>query len=339
MQTPPEEGWRPAATWETLSQRAEMLGSLRRYFADNGVLEVETPLLASAGVTDPHIPGFITEPDNTGLNKAGKSRRYLNTSPEFAMKRLLAAGSGPIYQVCKAFRQGEQGRLHNPEFTLLEWYRPGFDHHQLMDEVATLVGVLIKGSRSSAPEQRGKEQRLSYAECFQNYLGIDPHEAEVPQLRACAQAQKLAPVTGLGDDDKDGWLDLLMSHCIQPHLGQGCMTFVYDYPVSQAALAKVRPDSPPVAERFELFMEGIELANGFHELQDAQEQRARFEVDLKQRQAKGLEPVVIDEYLLAALTAGLPDCAGVALGLDRLQVVFSDADQLKEIMGFPFERI
>lgn len=316
-----------------------MLARLRRYFADNGVLEVDTPLLARGGVTDPHIPSFAIAANYVGANKAGEARRYLNTSPEFAMKRLLAAGSGPIYQVCKAFRQGEQGRLHNPEFTLLEWYRPGFDHHQLMDEVATLVEILAEGCQSLRSGQRGQEQRLTYGECFQTWLGIDPYTAEAPQLQACAQEQELGPIAGLDDGDKDAWLDLLMSHCIQPHLGRGCLTFVYDYPASQAALAQVRPGAPAVAERFELFMEGVELANGFHELQDAQEQRARFEAELKQRQAQGLEPVAIDEYLLAALAAGLPDCAGVALGLDRLQMVLKGADQLQEVMAFPFDRI
>lgn len=296
-----------------------MLARLRGYFANAGVLEVETPLLASGGVPDPHIPSFRAED------------RYLNSSPEFAMKRLLAAGSGPIYQVCKAFRRGEQGGVHNPEFTLLEWYRLGFDHHRLMDDVAVLITLLAEDYRRFGPEQR-----LSYRACFQRQLQLDPHTAGVVQLRACAQAQGLTPA--LADDDRDGWLDLLMSHCIQPHLGQGRLSFVYDYPASQAALARVHPGPPAVAERFELFVDGVELANGFHELQDAEEQRSRFETDQARRQVEGLEGVVIDEYLLAALEAGLPACAGVALGLDRLLMVLTGASTLRDILAFPFDR-
>jgi lysyl-tRNA synthetase class 2 len=291
-------------------------------------LEVETPLLSQAGVTDLHIPSFTTLP-----GQAGESPRYLATSPEFAMKRLLAAGSGPIYQVCKAFRQGEQGRLHNPEFTLLEWYRPGFDHHRLMEDVAALITALATGFRPL-----GEMEKLSYGESFQRYLGIDPHNAQGGQLKACAQAQGLAPVVGLTDDDRDGWLDLLMSHCIQPQLGRGRLTFLYDYPASQAALAQVNPGPPPVAARFEVFVDGVELANGFHELQDASEQRARFHAECVRREQANMEPVVVDERLLSALAAGLPDCAGVALGLDRLQLVLTGVASLQQVLAFPFDR-
>lgn len=310
--------------------RAKLLSRVRQYFDDTGALEVETPLLTSATVPDPNIPSFST----SSVGKSpGESRRYLNTSPEFAMKRLLAAGSGPIYQTCKAFRQGEQGRLHNPEFTLLEWYRPGFDHHQLMDEVATLVKILTDAQRTFE-----QEERLTYGDCFQRYLGLDPYSADVPRLKRCANEQGLGPVSGLAEDDKDGWLDLLMGHCIQPNLGNNRLTFVYDYPQSQAALAIIRPGSPPVAERFELFVDGVELANGFHELQNAQEQRLRFENDLASRQTGGLEPVPIDGNLLAALEAGLPDCAGVAIGLDRLLLVLMRVSRLDDVITFPYER-
>ncbi|MBE9549755.1 MAG: EF-P lysine aminoacylase GenX, partial [Proteobacteria bacterium] len=262
-----------------MQQRAELLIRVRRYFAENGALEVETPLLASATTPDPNIPSFTTAVANPG-----DSRRYLNTSPEFAMKRLLAAGSGSIYQICKAFRQGERGGLHNPEFTLLEWYRPGFDHHRLMDEVAALVIGLAEGYRAF-----GTEERLTYGDCFQRYLELDPYAADVSCLKTRAEQQGLEINSGLADMGRDGWLDLLMSHCIQPHLGQNRLSFVYDYPASQAALARIRPGSPPVAERFELFLDGVELANGFHELQDAAEQRTRFEEELGRRQENGLE--------------------------------------------------
>lgn len=324
--------WRPSATLAVLRQRAALMDRLRRFFADKGVLEVETPLLATAGTTDPQIHSFETCYQGPG---AAQGRPlYLATSPEFAMKRLLAAGSGPIYQVCKAFRQGEAGRLHNPEFTLLEWYRPGFDHFQLMDEVEALVAELADGR---LPDKSA--ERLTYAELFQRHLGLDPHTADSEALARCAAGvPALAGISGL---DRDGWLDLLMSHVIQPRLGQECLTFVYHYPASQAALARIRqssPDAPAVAERFELFYRGVELANGFHELTDAAEQRARFERDQAQRQARGLAPVPMDEYLLAALDAGMPPCAGVALGLDRLLLVFNGLCQLPEVMAFPLDR-
>jgi lysyl-tRNA synthetase class 2 len=324
-----DKDWQPSALLEVIQQRAECLARVRRYFAENGVLEVETPLLVSATTPDPNIPSFSMAADNPG-----ESRRYLSTSPEFAMKRLLAAGFGPIYQVCKAFRQGEQGSLHNPEFTLLEWYRPGFDHHRLMDEVASLVLGLAEGYRTFEAEER-----LTYGDCFIRYLGIDPHVADVSHLRACAEDQGLGTDSGIAEADRDGWLDLLMSHCVQPNLGQGRLSFVYDYPASQAALAKISPGSPPVAERFELFIDGVELANGFHELQDAAEQRSRFGKELRHRQENGLEHVVIDEYFLASLEAGLPECAGVAVGLDRLLLVLTGARRLEDVMSFSFQRV
>ena len=324
--------WRPTATLEILRQRAELLKRLRRYFAQQCVLEVETPLLASAGTTDPHIPSFSFS-DTGSSGPDGATRRYLSTSPEFAMKRLLAAGSGPIYQVCKAFRQGEQGRHHNPEFSLLEWYRPGLDHHHLMQDVAALVGELAEGLREFGPVEY-----LSYHDCFQQQLGLDPHTATAQMLRDCAQKNGLPMVSGLADDDREAWLDLLMSLSVQPQLGLNHLCFVYDYPENQAALARVRPGNPAVAERFELFIDGIELANGFHELQDAEEQRARFEADLVQRQEAGLEAIVLDERLLSALAAGLPACAGVALGLDRLQMVLSGEQYLRDVLSFDYER-
>ena len=319
--------WRPTATLEALQQRAALLARLRRYFAEQGVLEVETPLLSAAGIPDPHIPSFTTTPGPDGT-----AARYLNTSPEFAMKRLLAAGSGAIYQVCKAFRRGELGSRHNPEFTLLEWYRPGFDHLRLMDEVDVLVRELADGLRPL-----GSTERFSYRECFERHLQIDPLTADVSALKACAQAQGVK-VSGMVDADRDDWCDLLLSHCIQPHLGKDRLTFIYDYPASQAALARIRPEDPPVAERFELFIDGIELANGFHELQDAHEQRARFETDLARRQAEKLELIPLDERLLEALKAGLPACAGVALGLDRLLLVLTGRGNLREILAFSYER-
>lgn len=332
-----EHDWRPTATPDALRQRAELLARVRAYFAEQDVLEVETPLISSSGIPDPHIPSFVVSSDS-GTDDASNEhsyyhRHYLNTSPEFAMKRLLAAGSGSIYQVCKAFRQGEQGKYHNPEFTLLEWYRLGFDHLRLMDDVEDLVRRLAAGIR-----QLGPTERLTYRECFQQHLGVDPLVADMSALRACAQAQGLGAVTGLAEDDRDGWLDLLMGHCVQPQLGQGRLTFVVDYPASQAALACIRPGVPPVAERFELFIDGVELANGYHELRDPEEQRTRFNADLARRQREHMEPMVVDERLLQALSSGLPRCAGVALGLDRLQLVLRQARRLDEVLAFPFDR-
>ena len=305
---------------------------LRRFFADRGVLEVETPLLSRAGTTDPQIQSFHTR--YTGPGAAHGRELYLATSPEFAMKRLLAAGSGPIYQVCKAFRQGESGALHNPEFTLLEWYRPGFDHFRLMDEVEALLVALADGRL-----REGDAERVSYAELFRRHLGLDPHQAGEAELARCAA--DFPALAGVGGLDRDGWLDLLMSHVIQPRLGLDRPVFVYHYPASQAALARVRPatgDRPAVAERFELFLGGVELANGFHELTDAAEQRRRFEGDARRRRALGLPPVPMDENLLAALQAGLPPCAGVALGVDRLLMTINGMTKLTEIIAFPIDR-
>ncbi len=282
--------------------------------------------MTSAAVTDPHIETYrVDDPQH------GKSR-YLHTSPEFAMKRLLATGSGSIYQVCKVFRQGEVGRRHNPEFTLLEWYRLGFDHQQLMTEVDELVRELLAGALTL-----GNTQRLAYRDAFVQYADVDPHTASINQLQQEIKAQGI-DVTGLNHTDKDAWLDVLMTHVIEPALPRDCPLFIYDYPASQAALARIRPEDPPVAERFELYINGMELANGFHELSDAQEQRRRFETDNKVRQAAGLAAMPLDEHFLAALEAGLPDCAGVALGLDRLVMLAAGANSISEVLTFDAEQ-
>ncbi len=308
------------------------MSRLRRFFAEKGVLEVETPLLSAAGTTDPQIHSFVTRYEGPGAAQ-GRSM-YLATSPEFAMKRLLAAGSGPIFQVCKAFRQGEAGRLHNPEFTMLEWYRPGFDHFQLMDEVEALM-VLLAGGRLSADAA----ERVTYAELFQRHLGLDPHTASADALARCAADNPA--LAGIADLSRDGWLDLLMSHVIQPNLGQDGLSFVYHYPASQAALARIReaaPDTPAVAERFELFYRGVELANGFNELTDSDAQRVRFEQNQARRQSENLPHIPMDEHLLMALQSGMPACAGVAVGLDRLLMVAEDFGGLADVLVFPIER-
>lgn len=323
--------WRPQADWETLRLRAWLLASIRAFFAARGVLEVDTPALSGAAVTDPYLACFVTH--YAGPRADGDSARYLQPSPEFPMKRLLAAGGGSIYQLAKVFRNGEAGRWHNPEFTLLEWYRVGFDHHRLMDEVAELAILLLRDGIALQPMEK-----LSYAEVFQRWLGLDPHAASVAELAACADRQGIAAPPGMPADRPAPWLDLLLSHCIEPRLGQGRLTFIYDYPAAQAALARVRPGEPAIAERFELYLNGVELANGFHELNDADEQRRRFQQDNRLRAALGLPIMPLDERLLAALAAGLPACSGVALGFDRLLALAAGKTGVRDALAFPWER-
>lgn len=325
----PADDWRPCAGLEALRLRARLLAGIRAFFAARGVLEVDTPALSAAAASDPALASFAVR--YRGPGPLHGRELYLHTSPEFPMKRLLAAGSGPIYQLAKVFRDGEAGRRHNPEFTLLEWYRPGFDHHRLMDEVQDLVTGLL-GERPA--------RRLGYRELFLSHLDLDPLTAAVPELAAAAAARGIAPPPGMPAADPDPWLDLLLSHCIEPRLGPG-LVFVYDYPASQAALARLRRDErggPALGERFELYVDGVELANGFHELADSAEQRRRFEADNAARRARGLPVAPLDGRLLAALEAGLPDCAGVALGVDRLLMLAAGAESLEVVLAFPVAR-
>ena len=314
-----------------LQRRAQLLARTRAFFATRDVLEVETPVLSIAGATDPHIDSFRVCYNGPGARRG--EQLYLHTSPEYPMKRLLAAGSGSIYQLTRVFRDAEAGRYHNPEFTLLEWYRVGMDYHCLMDETAELVAELL-----AIPGDRASPERLSYAHVFERYLDLDPHRSTAAQLRACARARGIAGALQLSPDDPDPWRDLLLSHCIEPQLGQERLTFVYDYPATQAALARIQGDNPPVAQRFELYWRGIELANGFQELTDADEQRQRFEQDNRKREANGKSRVRPDENLIAALAAGMPECAGVALGFDRLLMHAVGANALSEVIAFDFDR-
>ena len=310
------EDWRPTAAIDALKARADLLKDIRNFFAKREVLEVETPLISSAGNTDPEIDSIQTDKGH-----------YLRTSPEFALKRLLAAGSGDIYELGRVFRAGESGRHHNPEFTMLEWYRTGFSYHRLMDEVADLVRHCGAGKFDQWPEQR-----LTYQQLFQQHLDLDPFTADVPALARAAGRHGIDDI----ELDRKQWLDLLISMVIQPRLPKQGLTFVYDYPTDQAALSRIRADSPPVAERFELYLGPTELANGYQELTDAAEQKRRFQAENEARQVNGKPGYNMDNHLIAALDHGLPECAGVALGVDRLLMNICNVEKLENILAFPF---
>jgi lysyl-tRNA synthetase class 2 len=314
--------WRPAASLERIRARALLLGQLRAFFAARNILEVETPLLCSAGVTDPVIEPLVVE-----RGALVQQARYLQTSPEYAMKRLLARDGLAIYQLARAFRDGEAGARHNPEFTLLEWYRPGFDHHALMAEVAELVQHCL-GQRPL--------HKFSYRELFLNHLQVDPFTASPGELESLVRAHiDVGTMAG----DRDLWLDLLMSHVIEPRLARPGMVFVHDYPASQAALARiVEVDGIAVGQRFELYVDGMELANGYFELLDAGEQRRRFERDNARRREHCQPERPLDERLLAALEHGLPPCSGVALGVDRLLMLATGAGDIREVLAFDWHR-
>jgi lysyl-tRNA synthetase class 2 len=329
----PGDDWRPRPTRARLVQRAALLARTREFFAARGVLEVDTPMVVNAPVSDVHIHSAAVQlaaaaaaPDAHGT----PLRHYLHTSPEYAMKRLLASGSGDIYQICHVVRGFECSRLHNPEFTLIEWYRLSFTLEALMDEVEALVRALL-----GAPAAARSAERLSYREAFRRELGLDPISAGDAELARVAQ-----PLGFRGDADtpRDTWLELLMGNCIGPRLGSNALTFVHGYPASQAALARLDPRDPRTALRFELYCDGVELANGFHELAAPAEQRARFVRDNAERRRRGLPVAPIDERLLAALGAGLPDCVGVALGFDRTLMLATGAAEIEEVLAFPTER-
>jgi lysyl-tRNA synthetase class 2 len=313
--------WHPSASFATLEVRARMLRAAREYFAATRALEVETPTLSAAAVTDVHLASVAAQ-------VCGRTR-YLHTSPEYAMKRLLAAGGGDVWQIARVYRDGESGRYHNPEFTLIEWYRVGQDHHQLMNDVERLLAAMLPPEK-----QFERSERLSYRDAMQLYAGVDAFDDPIMLLIAALQGANIDIPSGL-ESDRDAVLDLLMSTCVGPKLGRERLTFIYDYPASQAALARIRG---PLASRFEAYLDGIELANGFHELGEPREQRRRFEQDLAARRRRGLPPLPMDENFLAALEHGLPDCAGVALGFDRLVMCAVGAQHIDEVLAFPIER-
>ncbi|HKZ09824.1 MAG TPA: EF-P lysine aminoacylase EpmA [Rhodanobacteraceae bacterium] len=307
-----------------LRMRARLGALIRDFFAERQVVEVETPILSAAGNTEPNIDGFSTT--FAGPIGAGARERFLRTSPEYPLKRLLADGFVDCYELGRVFRNGEAGTSHNPEFTMLEWYRVGFDHRRLMLECAQFVRAAL-----ALVERDAEVSAASYREWFRRGLGMDPFAADETALRAPLSEFRIDP-EGLTRDD---WLDLLVTHCLQPALPDHALTIVYDFPASQCSLARIRPGHPPVAERFELYLGQHELANGYHELNDAAEQRARFEHDNARRRARGQRELPIDENLLAVLDR-LPDCAGVALGVDRLLMDMLGTANIRDVLAFPF---
>lgn len=321
--------WQPSASFEAIRLRAQLNAVIRDFFAQRNVLEVETPILSQAGNTDPNIASFSLE--FGGHIDAGPRRRWLRTSPEFPLKRLVAAGIGDCYELGRVFRDGEAGGRHNPEFTMLEWYRVGWDHQRLIDEcIALLRSALALVGRDTEL----KVEKIAYRDLYRQRLGIDPMLADIETLRTALGEVRIDPA-GLTRDD---WLDLLMTHRLQPAFSPGGLLAVCDYPASQCALARIRQDEVPVAERFELYLGPLELANGYHELTDAKEQGDRFQRDIEHRRQRGMPSPDIDARLLSALADGFPGCAGVALGVDRLLMAMLNTARIGDVLAFDFAR-
>lgn len=348
----------PTAALATLRRRARLSASARRFFDERGYWEVQTQVLSHDVTVDAWLEPFETVWQSDAMlqhanaDSAPVDRLFLQTSPEFAMKRLLAAGADAIYQIGPVMRNGERGHLHNPEFTMIEWYRVGDTHHEQMDCVEELVktiygeaAALLASDQPSSLEIRAMNERanrsferFSYDEAFERYAGTTVLARPIEDLRELAQRHGITPPPGLAADDRDGWLNLLLAELVEPRLGQDVPTFVFDYPASQAALAKVRNADPAVAERFELYDRGIELCNGYHELTDADELRRRMGEQAALRAAEGRRALPRENRLLAAMEAGLPASAGVALGFDRLVMLALGCQSVAEVIAFPFDR-
>ena len=318
-----QEQWQPTASVKNLLTRAKLLAEIRRFFPDRGLLEVETPVLSEFGVTDVHLATFSTE----FISPFGEQSKtlWLSTSPEYHMKRLLAAGSGPIFQIGKVFRNEEAGNRHNPEFTMLEWYRPHFDMYRLINEVDDLLQQILECPPAES---------MSYQFAFQQYVGLDPLSADLSEL---AEKAKKHQLIGAENENRDTLLQFLFSTVVEPQIGQEAPVVVYHFPASQAALAQISSEDLRVAERFEFYYKGLEMANGFHELSDAREQLRRFQQDNLQREKMGLPVRVIDTRLLAALQAGIPNCSGVALGVDRLLMIAMGTESIKDVISFAID--
>lgn len=318
--------WQPTAEISLLRQRAALLADIRDFFSNRGVLEVETPMLSAAGTVDRHIQSMPTQ---TYSPCYSDGTAWLHTSPEFAMKRLLCAGSGDIFQICKVFRAEELGSRHNPEFTMLEWYRLGFSMLQLMAEVDALCQGLANGRL-----ELNESCYLSYQAAFESTVALNPFSATAAGLLACLESNQIDVPSGCNKADL---LDLTMALLVEPRLPTDALVFIYHYPAEQASLAKINSDDPGVALRFELFLNGMELANGFEELQDASEQARRFEAEKQQREQASLPDVPIDNHFLNGLAAGLPACSGVAIGIDRLAMALLQKDHIDQVISFSAE--
>ena len=318
--------WRPVCDLQLLRLRAQLLTDIRRFFAERQVLEVETPLLCQATGTDPQLDFFTA---NLQLGEP-QTPLFLQTSPEFAMKRLLAAGSGSIYQVCKAFRNAESGRMHNPEFTILEWYRLDFTLQQLMDEVAVLLQILLRRDAAELPIRR-----ISYQQLFGELTGLDPLVCDLAAYRQFAVARGWPEAVAICAAEHDLWLDFLFSHAVQPALAAEVVYLVHGYPAVLSSLARLDSTDGRLTERFEVFVQRMEIGNGFFELADPVEQAARFDREIRYRQLHGRSPVKKDLRLLAALQSGLPDCSGVALGVDRLLMAMAGCSHINQVLAFP----
>jgi len=316
------EVWRPYADKRLIKLRAETYIKIRQFMADRKILEVETPVLSHAPVTAVQLESFRSEYSSPQTSSG--NILYLQTSPEYAMKRLLASGTGAIYQISKVFRNEEQGKLHNPEFTMLEWYQPDYDHHQLMRELELFLNLFGMNHCEKA----------SYAEVFLEHTGLNPHTCDTNDLKSVAQQHGLSSTL----EERSGFLDFIFSCKITSTLGNTRPLLIYDYPTCQCALAKLSDGMPKVAERFELFINGMEIANGFNELTEAEEQLARFEQELALRKKEKRLDLPIDHLFLDALKQGLPDCAGVAVGIDRLLMALTGVNDIREVLAFPIER-
>ncbi len=311
------EDWQPSCSPDMLLKRADLLHKVRDFMSERGILEVDTPALNKT-----HIPDVNIDNISARLSISGKVETYfLHTSPEACMKRLLASGSGAIYQIVKVFRDNEVSPLHQPEFSMLEWYRPDYDHHALMDELAVLLTEL----------QLPAAEKYTYESRFLKHLNLNPHTATLIELKSLASDLGLQGKP----ENRSLLLDFLFSHSVAPNLGKDKPVLLYDYPACQAALARLTNTKPARAERFELFINGVELANGFHELCDADEQEQRFKNENLLRSQSEKSVVPIDEQFLAALKSGLPNCAGVALGIDRLLMILSEKQSINDVMTFP----
>ncbi|MFT5520669.1 MAG: lysyl-tRNA synthetase class 2 [Enterobacterales bacterium] len=321
-ENPSNNDWQPTASHSVLVERAKLLAKIRQFFSSKNVLEVDTPSLSHGTITDVYLDALESSYQN---NHGAKQPLYLQTSPEFAMKRLLAAGSGSIYQICRAYRDDQIGRYHNPEFLMLEWYRVDFDHLQLMAEMDELLTAILATEPADI---------ITYQQLFMDTLQLDP----LIETKSCLQKIVTEKTNGPILDERDELLQCLFVILIEPFLGQEKPLMVVDFPASQSSLARLSKTDPRVAERFEVYYKGVELANGFHELQDTTEQRERFNQDNGQRKRLGKEQKPLDERFLAALESGLPDCAGVALGLDRLLMLKLNKKSIQEVMPFTLDR-